>query len=233
MLNGGLPRGSTILLSGKVGTGKTIFGTQFLYYGAREYNEPGIFVTIDERPGDLRREMLNFGWDIAALEKEGKLAIIDVSSLVAGLPSRERYKVTGKLTIDNVVSTIIDAVNSLKAKRLVFDSIPALAIHMDQASLRRILHRLCTFLLNLNCTSILTTEIEEASRNISKYGIEEFLVRGVIVLDVLEDERGTTSRTIKIRKMREVGHDLDRRPMRISSEGIVIYPSERVFAEGF
>ncbi|MBI5253366.1 MAG: AAA family ATPase [Euryarchaeota archaeon] len=231
MLNGGFPRGSTILLSGKIGTGKTVFGMQFLYCGATKYNEPGVFVTVDERPEDLRREMLNFGWNVAELEKKGKLAIIDVSSLVAELPSKEKYKVVGELSIDNVVSSIIDVVNSLGAKRLVFDSIPALAIQTNIESLRKLLYRLSNLLLSLGCASILTTEIDEASRNISKYGVEEFLVRGVIVLDLIEDARGTVTRTIKIRKMRELEHDLNRRPMHITSEGVVIYHSEKVFAD--
>ncbi len=234
MLNGGLPAGTTFLISGKIGTGKTIFATQFMVSGIMEAGETGVYVTVDERPEDLRREMLPFGWDLAALEEEGKLAIIDVASLVAELPSKEKYQVIGELTVDNVVSTIIDVVESLGAKRLVLDSIPALAIQMDIPSIRKTLHRLVNILLSLECTSLLTTEIDEASNNISKYGVEEFLVRGVILLDLVEDERGITTRTVKIRKMREAEHDLARRPMKITSRGMIVYPSETLFGgQGF
>jgi KaiC/GvpD/RAD55 family RecA-like ATPase len=144
------------------------------------------------------------------------------------LHSKEKYKVVGEMSMDNIISTTIDAVNTLKAGRIVLDSISALAMHIE---LRKNLHRLCNFLLNLNCTSILTTEMDEHRRKISRYGIEEFLGRGAVLLDIIEDERGTTTRTIKIRKMREVDHDLDRRPMKISGRGITVYPEERVFIE--
>lgn len=231
MLRGGIPSGSAVLVSGKIGTGKTTFTMQFLVSGAKDHDEPGVYVTVDERPGDLRREMLNFGWDLAALEKEGKLAIVDVASLVAELPTKEEYRVTGELSVDNVVSTIIDVVTTLGAKRLVLDSIPALGMQMDLPALRKVLHRLVHLLLNLDCTSLLTTEIDEATRNISKYGVEEFLVRGVILLDLIEDERGAAMRTVKIRKMREVEHDLDKRPMKITKEGVVVYSSETIFGE--
>ena len=231
MLDGGLPAGSTILVSGKIGTGKTIFAMQFMVSGARDHDEPGVFVTVDERPEDLRRAMLNFGWDLASLEKEGKLAIVDVASLVAELPSKEEYKVTGELSVDNVVSAIIDVANSIGAKRLVLDSIPALGMQMDLPSLRKVLHRLVQLLINLECTSLLTTEIDEATKNISKYRVEEFLTRGVIILDLIEDKRGVATRTVKIRKMREVDHDLNKRPIKITSEGIVVYQSEKLFGE--
>jgi KaiC/GvpD/RAD55 family RecA-like ATPase len=229
MLHGGLPMGTTALVSGKIGTGKTIFATQFLVSGISGLGEPGVFVTVDERPEDLRREMLKFGWDLATMEETGKLAIVDVASLVAELPSKEKYQVAGELSVDNVVSTIIDVVETLKARRLVLDSIPALAIQMDIPSLRKTLHRLVNLLLNLECTSLLPTEIAEATRNISKYGVEEFLVRGVIILDLLEDEEGAAIRTVKIRKMREAEHDLGRRPMKITSTGVVVYSTETVF----
>ena len=235
MLRGGVPLGSTILVSGKIGTGKTTFAGQFLYYGAKELGEPGIYVTVDERPEDLRKELAAFGFDLAPLEEAGLISIVDVASLVAELPSREKYKVTGELTVDNIVNSIIDLVNSKNAKRVVFDSIPALAMRMDIPSMRRTLYRLGNLLLNQNCTSIITTEVDEATNNISKFDIEEFLVRGVIVLDIFEDIRGASLRTIRIRKMRETDHDLNRRPMKITSKGIVVYPDETFFGvmEGF
>ena len=46
MLEGGYPAGSLITLAGRPGTGKTIFGSQFLYYGAREHGEPGMYVSM-------------------------------------------------------------------------------------------------------------------------------------------------------------------------------------------
>ena len=62
---GGLPRGRTTLLAGSTGSGKTVFGLQFLASGAREFGEPGVLVTFAERPDDLIANSESFGWDLA------------------------------------------------------------------------------------------------------------------------------------------------------------------------
>lgn len=76
LLEGGLIRNSTVLLRGKAGSGKTIFGLQYLVFGAL-YEEPGILLSIEESRRDLYREGAKFGWDLELLEKSGKLAIIE------------------------------------------------------------------------------------------------------------------------------------------------------------
>lgn len=229
MLRGGIPKGSTVLISGKIGTGKTIMGMQYLYNGVVDYDEPGVYVAVDERPEDLRKEAMDFGWDLKQLEKENKLIIVDVWSLIAELPSTEKYSISGEMSVDNIVSTVIGLVNSISAKRLVFDSIPALALQMDLEVIRKTLHRLSSLLLSIDCTSFLLTEIDEATSNISKYNIEEFLTRGVIVLDYKEISKGMFIRAVHVRKMRNVNHDLNWRPFEISSEGIIVHPLDRVF----
>jgi len=70
LIEGGFPRGDTILVAGKAGTGKSILATQFIYKGVTEYNEPGVLVTLEEPPNLIKRNMLRFGMDLAKLEKE-------------------------------------------------------------------------------------------------------------------------------------------------------------------
>ena len=50
---GGLPRGRPSLVCGTAGCGKTLFASTFLIHGARDFNEPGVFVTFEERPVDI------------------------------------------------------------------------------------------------------------------------------------------------------------------------------------
>ncbi|MHA1131169.1 MAG: ATPase domain-containing protein, partial [Candidatus Helarchaeota archaeon] len=69
ILNGGFIKGTNVLLAGSAGTGKTIFCMQFLYNGVVDYDEPGIFVTLEEMPAELRREAALFGWDFRKLEE--------------------------------------------------------------------------------------------------------------------------------------------------------------------
>ncbi|MEM4327060.1 MAG: ATPase domain-containing protein, partial [Candidatus Diapherotrites archaeon] len=75
LINGGFPRGSTILLSGGPGTGKTIFGLTYLYVGAKEYNEAGLYITLEENLKNIVWNMETFGWDIASLQATSKFRI--------------------------------------------------------------------------------------------------------------------------------------------------------------
>ena len=67
LIEGGFPRGDTILVAGKAGTGKTILANQFLYNGAVMYEEPGVLVTLEESPIAIKRNMLRFNMDFEAL----------------------------------------------------------------------------------------------------------------------------------------------------------------------
>ena len=61
LIEGGIPKGRSVLVSGATGTGKTIFCMQYLYNGAKQFKEPGIYVTLDERPNLIREDVLRFG----------------------------------------------------------------------------------------------------------------------------------------------------------------------------
>ncbi len=78
--NGGLPVGRTTLVSGTSGSGKTIFAIQFLAEGIEKMGESGVFITFEETPEDICKNMLSFNWDIRKWEKEGKWAFVDASS---------------------------------------------------------------------------------------------------------------------------------------------------------
>ena len=79
MLEGGIPKGSTVLLVGGPGTGKTILSIQFLIKGIEKYSEKGIFVCLQEKKNSLYRAMQRFSWDLPRLEKEGKFSFLDAS----------------------------------------------------------------------------------------------------------------------------------------------------------
>jgi predicted ATP-dependent serine protease len=83
ILEGGLPRGRTTLVSGGPGAGKTVLGLEFLCRGAMA-GEPGVFITFEERADAIRLNARSMGWDLPALEKAGKMAIVE-----ARLPGEE------------------------------------------------------------------------------------------------------------------------------------------------
>ena len=76
ILSDGIPRGNIILLEGAIGTGKTTLGVEFVYHGASRFDEPGIIVLFEVSPDKLVRDAAGFGWDLPALERQGKLKII-------------------------------------------------------------------------------------------------------------------------------------------------------------
>ncbi len=230
LLEGGIPSGRSLLLAGACGTGKSIFGMQFIYNGAKKFSEPGVYVTLDERPDLLREDMLMFGWDIRKLEDANMVHIIDGSLAKIGMPSDEEFSMpsTG-FDLDKLLLEIMRTTKRIGAKRIVIDSIPALGLNFhDENEIRGAILKLSYLLMRMGVTTILTSEVNEGSSTFGKYGVEEYVVDGVIVLHYLG--AGTRSnRTLHIRKMRATRHSEDLHPMEITSDGIVVRKVEKEY----
>lgn len=223
ILGGGYPKGTNVLVCGASGTGKTIFCMQFLREGITARQEGGIFITLEERTPDLREEMLSLGWDLAEHEKNGNLVIVDAASSRINLPSTDEFKMGSGFDIDSLILEVHRVTTKINAKRLVLDSIPALELKINEPSeFRKTLFRLSSLLLEIGITSLMTTESAEPYL-ISRYGIEEFVSRGVIVLS-LEEEASDLKRFLRVRKMRGTKHSLRNLSFDIVvKEGIVLY----------
>jgi KaiC/GvpD/RAD55 family RecA-like ATPase len=223
LIEGGIPRGRSILISGGTGTGKTIFSTQFLVHGAQN-GEAGIYLTLDERPELIREDMLRFGWNIRQLEDEEKLKVIDGTIAKVGIPSDEEFSLpaTG-FDLDKLLLELMKAIKKIKAKRVVIDSIPALGLNFEsEHETRKAVLKTVYLLARAGVTTLLTTEISEGSKALGKYGVEEFVADGVIVLHYMGI--GTQSnRTLHIRKMRATKHSEDLHPIEISDSGMKVH----------
>ncbi|MCD6414858.1 MAG: ATPase [Candidatus Diapherotrites archaeon] len=238
LIEGGFPRGRTVLLSGGCGTGKTIFSMQYLYKGIVDYGEPGVYVTIDERPELTRQDMLRFGWDLRSLEDQGKFRIVDLLRSRIGLPSEERYQLTTEITdIDRVILGIMQMAREIGAKRLVVDSLPALGVHVsDPSKVRDLVLKLSYMLRKDKLTSIFVSEVPEQQFGVgpmqfSKFGVEEYVADAVILLHYLgtSETEGGTKRTLYIRKMRATKHSEDIIPLYITDNGIRVENPEEAF----
>jgi len=228
---GGLPEGRCVLLLGGPGSGKTIFGLQFLYEGATEYKEPGVFVALCESPEEIRDNALQFGWDLRKLEKEGKLLIVDarpVSVTEAGyiVPTRELFQ-GEKIPFSRLVKLISDEVTKIGAKRLVLDSMNVLTLQYESDFyVRQGTLGLIQALSRIGCTTLLTCEMYE-TRKRKEVLLQEFLAHVVLVLHFIRRE-GVMIRAFQILKLRGSKHSMQVHPMEISDKGIVIHPKERV-----
>lgn len=226
LIEGGLPEGRSFLISGGTGTGKTIFATQFLVNGAL-MNEPGIYLTLDERPELIREDMLRFGINLRQLEDSGKIQIIDGTIAKVGIPSDEEFSLpaTG-FDLDKLLLELMRAIKKIRAKRVVIDSIPALGLNFQsEHEVRKAVLKVVYLLSRAGVTTIMTTEISEGSKQFGKYGVEEFVSDGVILLHYMGI--GTQSnRTLHIRKMRATKHSEDLHPLQITQNGIEIHKVE-------
>lgn len=198
--NGGLPRGRTTLVAGSAGSGKTVFAAQFLMEGIKR-GERGVFVTFEESPEDIRRNMASFGWDIAGWERSGDWAFVDASPR----PDEERVE-AGAFDFRALVVRVESAVQKVGAQRVVLDSVGAVFSQFhDVATVRSELHRLAAALRQIGVTGVMTAERTEEYGAISRFGVEEFVADNVILLrNVLEGEK--RRRTVEILKFRGTSH---------------------------
>lgn len=231
LIEGGFPKGRTILVTGGCGTGKTLFAMEYLYNGAIKFKEPGIYVTMDERPSLIREDCLKLGWELKKLEDTNLLTIIDGSMARIGMPSEEEFSLpsTG-FDADKLLLEIMRIIKRTGATRIVIDSLAALGISMDEEKdIRKTILKLSYMLMRSNVTSILISEIEEKEGGLGRYGVEEFVVDGVVIL--YYTGIGTQSnRTLHIRKMRATKHSEDIHPLEITSKGIAVKKIEEKYS---
>ncbi|MCX6767624.1 MAG: ATPase [Candidatus Micrarchaeota archaeon] len=236
LIGGGIPKKRTILVSGACGTGKSIFSMQFIYKGAIEYDEPGVFVTFDEMPDKIRQDMTNFGWNVKEAEESEVLALVDASSARAGAPSEEEHAMMpGQMDFDKMLVDILSVCRKVGAKRLAIDSIPAMAFQLEKESeIRRAVLKLSYVISRSGLTTMMTSEVPEQSlgsgqpMQFSKYGVEEYIADGVVLLSFLGVGSQAT-RTVYVRKLRGTKHSMEIHPMEITDKGIVVKKIEEVF----
>ena len=117
-----------VLLSGGPGTGKSIFGQQYLYNGLR-LGEPGVLVVWEEHPVQVRVSMSQFGWNVRPYEEKGMFAIDDAFTAGIGeAAKRERYVVRAPDEFQSLVDVLREAIRDVGAVRAVIDSVTTLYI---------------------------------------------------------------------------------------------------------
>lgn len=218
--DGGLPAGRSSLVAGSAGSGKTVFVTQFLAGGIEKHQEHGVFVTFEERPIDIRRNMAGFGWPIERWEHERKWAFVDASPE----PSHE-IEVVGDYDFGGLLARIEHAIRSVGAKRVVLDSVGSVFSQFPNSGrVRTELMRIASGLRDMGVTSLMTAERTREYGEVARFGIEEFVTDNVIILrNALEDEK--RRRTVEILKFRGTTHHKGEYPFTvIPNEGIIAIP---------
>jgi len=217
---GGLPEGRSTLLSGTSGSAKTVFACQFLAEGIRRRDEAGVFVTFEESPQAIRKNMEGFNWDISRWEQDSKWAFVDVSPH----PGQETI-ISGSYDLSALLVRIENAVKKTGARRMSLDSLGGVFAQLGESNLvRNELFRIVSALKEMRVTSIITAERTEEYGQVSRYGIEEFVTDNVVILrNGLEQEK--RRRTIEILKFRGAPHQKGEFPFTVSpDQGVVVIP---------
>jgi len=223
MLGGGLPAGTCILVLGGPDAGKTILGIQFLYTGAVKYKEAGLYVSFDESPLYLRKNMDCFGWNLKRLEKDGKFFFLDLSPIRA-FPK----EIEASFVKMNVIDTIRNKVQEIQPTRIAIDSLASLVVQFpDVIERRNTVIKLFQTVMDLSATGLMLNELQTTYRG-RELQVEEFLAHGVIIFRTLE-ERLKILKAIQIQKMRGVSHDSQLRPYTIDENGLKVFSKENIF----
>jgi circadian clock protein KaiC len=214
---GGLPTGRPTLVSGGAGSGKTLFGVEFLVRGAVQYGEPGVFMSFEETLPDLAKNAASLGFNLDQLVADKKLFLDHVHF------SRSEVAETGEYDLDGLFIRIADAVQRVGARRVVLDTIEALFTELPNPGiLRAEIRRLFGWLKERGLTTIVTAERDRPEK-LTRRGIEEFVSDCVIVLDHrIRDEIST--RRLRVVKYRGSTHGTNEYPFLIDEHGISVLP---------
>jgi circadian clock protein KaiC len=220
---GGVRRGNVILVEGPGGVGKTALGLEFVYRGAREFNQPGIIVTFEVTPRKLIRDAAGFGWDLEELERQKKLKIIFSSPQVLSQELRSPD------------SLLLETAAEMGAERIFIDGIGLLRTvtnHVNNANgpngvdgscYRDLLQQLIEGLQRENLTAMLSHEVAAAAPQAFALEVAEYLVDTVIVL-AREQRRRGVHRTLEIAKSRGQDYDSGKHTLRIhNGRGLEVY----------
>jgi KaiC/GvpD/RAD55 family RecA-like ATPase len=216
MLEGGFPVGSLITLTGKPGTGKTIFGSQFLYYGAKKLKQSGMYVSMLEGEKSFLRNARRIGFEFEPLMEAKKFIFLEMPAPTAeGLPA--------------LWEQITREIDENQTERLVIDSFTAMSpAFQTVGDLRTFTHVLLGKIVGgaSGCTTLMITE-EGTAGAFPWTGVEEFVADGVIYFRILPAGDARV-RYIEITKMRGTNHQMGPIPIDIGPRGMrIIHPHVR------
>lgn len=213
---GGLPLGRPTLVCGGPGSGKTLFGMEFLVRGAREFDEPGVFMSFEEKDADLVENFSSLGFDLDDLMARDKMALDYVHI------ERSQILETGEFDLEGLFVRLGYAIDSIGAKRVVLDTIEALfAGFPNEGVLRSEICRLFRWLKDRGVTAVITCE--QGKGALTRHGLEEYVSDCVILLDHRMIEQVATRR-LRIIKYRGTSHGTNEFPFLIDEGGLYVMP---------
>ncbi|MFA6088384.1 MAG: ATPase domain-containing protein [Candidatus Woesearchaeota archaeon] len=212
LTEGGFVLNSINLLGGDAGSGKSLFAMQFIIKGIEQFNESGVYISFEESKIVVFERMKEYGWDLQKLENEKKFVYLQYT------PEQVEQ------VLESGGGIIADVVQSIGAKRVVFDSLTAFAFLFDsEFKQRSSLLSLFALIRKWGCTAILIAE-EEPDLKAHKANIMEFESDcDVLIYNILMENK--REHVVEIYKMRGTNHSRNIYPLKIADDGISINKS--------
>ena len=209
ILSGGIPRRNVILVEGAIGTGKTTLGVEFVYRGASSFDEPGIIVLFEVSPDKLVRDAAGFGWDLPALEREGRLRII--------FTTRQVFR----QELQQADSLLLEEAAKMGARRIFVDGVVGLVSAASDEP-REAFQVLVEGLQRENLTAMLALEAAVLGDGLSSSLPEE--IADTVIRLRTEDLQRAAVRSIEIVKSRGHEYQMGRHSLCIvDGKGIEVY----------
>ena len=209
ILFGGIPRGNIILVAGTAGTGKTTLGVEFVYRGARQFNEPGVIVLFEVAPDKLIRDAALFGWDLRELEQAGRLRMV--------FTTRQLFQ----QALQRADSPLLAEAAAIGARRIFIDGLGRLP-EPNGGDPREAFHLLAEGLHRENLTGMLALESMLADPAAAR-APEEFVADTILKLSIEPVQRAVL-RSVEVVKSRGHEYALGRHSFRIvNGQGLEVY----------
>ena len=203
------------LVCGGAGCGKTLFALEFIIRGATIHNEPGVFISFEESEKELTANVTSLGFDLNTLVEEKKIWLEHMHI------DRGEIEQNGEFDLKNLFVRIHNAIENIKAKRVVLDTIESLFSALPDVIVRTELRRLFGWLKKKGVTAIITGERGDGS--LTRQGLEEYVSDCVILLDHRVTDQSSIRR-LRIVKYRGSTHGTNEYPFLIDEDGFSILP---------
>ena len=211
ILEGGIPRSNVTLVEGAIGTGKTTMGVEFVYRGASEFDEPGLIVLFEVSPEKVVRDAAQLGWDLPALERQGRVKIVYTTRQVF------------RQELQQADSLLLQEAAQMGAARLFVDGVVGVIDGGgDGQEPREAFHVLVEGLQRDRLTAMLAVEATALTQD--RLPVLEESIADTVIRLRMEDVQRATTRSIEIIKSRGHSYQMGRHTFRIvTGRGIEVY----------
>jgi len=209
LLGSGIPLGSSLLIAGVAGTGKTVLLLEFIYRGALA-GEKGIVFSFEETEERLRATARGLGWDLDREIERGMIQVVFIPQ--------------PNILVEGHLLMMQERIESMRAKRVAVDSVSVILHKIKDAQIsREKMFQLASIVQNVQAVGFLATDIPYGTNQVSRFGVEETVVDGVILLSAVE-EALERQRYLEVYKLRNTAHLKGRHNLIIGKGGLNIFP---------